>query len=78
MGHVITSFQVSRESACEVSCYLEENCVSWNLGPLQEGKHVCELSDSDHHIHPENLISRVGFMYTGTKQVGRDKSFYKL
>ena len=70
VGHVIRSLEVERESACTVSCYLEVNCVSLNLGPLQDGKHVCELSDSDHHIHPEDLVRRVGFAYKGTKQVG--------
>ena len=69
VGHVIRSLEVERESACTVNCYLEANCVSLNLGPLQDGKHVCELSDSDYHIHPEDLVRRVGFAYKGTKKV---------
>ena len=27
-------------------CYMEPNCVSINLGPLEGGKHKCELNNA--------------------------------
>ena len=27
-------------------CYMEPNCVSINVGPLEEGKHKCELNSA--------------------------------
>ena len=27
-------------------CYMEPNCVSINLGPLEKGKHKCELNNA--------------------------------
>ena len=72
-GHTIRKLKVEAESSCKLSCYFEANCVSFNTGPLQDGKHVCELSDSDHHIHPQDLISREGYVYWPTKQVTSNK-----
>ena len=73
IGHIIRNLTVEAESLCKLSCYLEAICVSFNTGPLQDGKHACELSDSDHHIHPEDLIRREGYVYWPTKQVTSSK-----
>ena len=27
-------------------CYMEPNCVSINIGPLERGKHKCELNNA--------------------------------
>ncbi len=62
--HVITSVMVKRVSSCLAHCYVEENCVSYNLGPkLVDDTHKCELSNSDHLLHPEDLVGRDGFIY---------------
>jgi len=44
-GHVIRSEDVPNEGSCRVLCYMEPNCVSINVGPLQGGKHKCELNN---------------------------------
>jgi len=39
------------------------------MGPPTEGKFTCELSDSDHMKHPEDLKKREGFLYIGTEVI---------
>ncbi|XP_078352336.1 putative skeletal organic matrix protein 5 [Oculina patagonica] len=46
---------------------MESRCVSINIGPPINDRVVCELSDSDHSLHPEDLKPRAGFTYTGTE-----------
>ena len=41
--------------------------MSVNSGPPINDKVVCELSDSDHMQHPEDLKSRCGWIYRGTE-----------
>ena len=65
--HVIQSTLVDNNDQCKVNCYVEESCLSYNLGMLRSGdKFICELSDSDHYQHPEHMVSRKGFSYHPT------------
>ncbi|XP_068682535.1 sushi, von Willebrand factor type A, EGF and pentraxin domain-containing protein 1-like isoform X2 [Montipora foliosa] len=49
---------------CQMKCYLEQTCLSYNLGTMGSGdKFVCELSVSDHYQHPEDLVFKKGFSY---------------
>jgi len=41
--------------------------VSVNIGPLINNKVVCELSNSDHMQHPEDLKPRHGWTFRGTE-----------
>ncbi|KAL9970863.1 hypothetical protein ACROYT_G023315 [Oculina patagonica] len=63
VGHVIKSMLVKSEIGCEANCFKEDNCMSMNLGQLEDGKHVCELSSSDHDLHPEDLKHQMEFIY---------------
>ena len=45
-GHVIRNEDVPNEGSCRVLCYMEPNCVAINVGPLQGGKHKCELNNA--------------------------------
>ena len=45
-NHVISSAEVPSEGSCRLMCYMEPNCVSINLGPLEGGKHKCELNNA--------------------------------
>ena len=60
---MIKSLQVNSADGCEVNCFINDDCVSVNIGPLEDGKHVCELSSSDHNIHPEDLKDQIYFIY---------------
>ena len=46
---------------------MQSRCVSYNIGPPINDKVICELSDSDHYLHPDDLKPRPGFTYTGTE-----------
>ena len=45
-NHVIRTEVVPNEGTCRVLCYMEPNCVSINLGPLEGGKYKCELNNA--------------------------------
>ena len=60
---MIKSLHVSSADGCEVNCFTEDDCVSVNIGPLEDGKHVCELSSSYHDVHPEDLKDQIDFIY---------------
>ena len=67
VGHVIKTLQVKDDDQCELKCYWEPQCVSYNLGPPQVIGHMCELSKSDHLRHPGDLVARPGYAYTGSE-----------
>ena len=41
--------------------------MSINFGTWPDGVYLCELSDSDHNLHPGDLKQRVGFFYGPTE-----------
>ena len=62
--HVIRSALVDNNDFCQMKCYVEQTCLSYNLGSIESGnKFVCELSDSDHYQHPEDLVFKKGFSH---------------
>ena len=67
IGHVFKTMEIKAASACEVNCYMENNCISYNIKPLPDGKYLCELSDSDDVAHPLNMRYREGAMYKSFK-----------
>ena len=53
---------------CRHMCLMESTCVSVNIGsPDKGGFRLCQLSDSDHIKHPEDLKPRKGFLYWATE-----------
>ena len=40
--------------------------MSINFGLGANGKYLCELSSSDHELHPQDLKHRSGFIYGPT------------
>ena len=68
-GHVITTVQVETVAQCEVRCFQEPNCLSYNLGPYQTYEHTCELSNSDRVLHPNDLVPSPGYTYSGTEVI---------
>jgi len=69
-GHVLKTFTVQKKSTCEIRCFAEHSCMSYNIGPTHEdGSYVCELSNSDHKMHPEALGHRNGFTYRATEVI---------
>ncbi|KAL9953934.1 hypothetical protein ACROYT_G041410 [Oculina patagonica] len=68
-GHVIKniSLSVGMRSSCRGRCTMESNCVSFNIGSPINDQVMCQLSDSDHTRHPEDLKPREGITYRGTE-----------
>ena len=69
-GHVISNHSEELNLDCQDQCALARECVSYNIGPKINNKMACELSNSDHLQHPEDLKPRKDWIYRGT-QVGR-------
>ncbi|KAL9973367.1 hypothetical protein ACROYT_G019818 [Oculina patagonica] len=67
VGHVIKTVQVKTDDHCQFRCYREHQCLSYNLGPYQAYGHTCELSNSDHILHPDDLIPTTGYIYRGSE-----------
>ena len=68
-GHVIKKLYLplNVRNPCRSHCVMERRCVSINTGLVKNNKVICELSDSDHFSHSEDLKLRPGFTYTGTE-----------
>lgn len=74
-NHVFKTIFAVDEEICRLNCYLESKCISYNFDPsLVNNKHRCELSDSDHRLHPEDLQPENDFIYCTSKVSG----FYLL
>ena len=55
------------KDVCQLKCVAHDYCVSYNLGPLVNGRHLCEISRSDEIKDPRDMETREGFVYQGTK-----------
>ena len=63
-NHVIRSEEVPNERTWRVLCYMEPNCVSINLGPLEGGKYKCELNNAtDENQFTVFLVDKPYFTY---------------
>lgn len=62
-GHVIKTSLVSGLQQCIKSC-LQGFCKSSNFDFV---KKTCELNDADRFDHPDDLVQREGFSYSGWK-----------
>ena len=69
MGHVIKNItlHVGMRHSCRGKCVIDNSCASFNIGPSINDQVLCQLSDSDHVRHPEDLKPRDEFTYTGTE-----------
>ena len=68
MNKLLKILKLQTESMCEVKCFKEHSCMSYNLGSWDEdGAYRCELSDSDHVTHPEALVRQNGVTYRPTE-----------
>ena len=78
ISHVIKSEWVLKEKNCQIYCYLEANCVSYNYGPAEAELYLCELSDKNHlQVSSDQLEERQGFMYRPITPVSKLKQRYQ-
>ena len=69
-GHVIKNISLSggmHEVTCRDRCIMEGTCVSFNIGLPTNDTVICQLSDSDHTLHPSDLKLQAGFTYRGAE-----------
>jgi len=65
-GHVIETTNIidtGVELTCSAKCFIKNQCVSYNMGPVEGGIRTCELSAADHWMRPGFLVSKEGFEY---------------
>ena len=67
VNQVIKNISVGSPDVCEIECYLDNRCLSYNHGDQSGGRSLCELSDSDHKQHPSDLQERLGYIYLVTE-----------
>ena len=67
MEHVIRTEQVWDKDLCELRCYLEHNCVSFNFKVKMnaEGTFSCELNNATHLEQNGQFISTKDYDYQG-------------
>ena len=63
-GHVIARINVPDEDICQLNCYHNDDCVSYNFGPSEAGDDICELNNSTDRRH---LKRTEHFVFRGTE-----------
>lgn len=67
--HTFLNLSIGASKSCETECLYQRECVAINIGPPINDMRVCELCNSDHIQHPNDLKPRESWTYKGT-QVG--------
>ena len=66
-NHVIRTIDVMNEDFCEMQCYLEPNCVSYNF--KNNGEHKCDLNNATYgdNEHSGDLAENENYVYRGAE-----------
>ena len=67
MNHVIGVHDVTMIDLCDMLCYMEHNCASYNLRRSEAEGHKCELNDATHEGNENDLEENWNYVYRGTK-----------
>ena len=70
LNHTIKIIDVLDMDLCELMCYQEPNCVSFNFRKNPENgevKHRCELNNSTHLEHDSEFNDDPSYFYRGAK-----------
>ena len=68
INHLIRTVESPVQDFCSALCYMEPNCVSYKE-LVASGSPVitkCELNNSTHNEHPQDLKSWTNYIYKGT------------
>ena len=64
INHVISSVKLPNQDMCELSCYREPNCVSYNYGPMQSEKPWCDLNNRTHlQVSADDFATKEDYTY---------------
>ena len=71
INHVIRTIESVEMEFCGALCFLENNCVSFNeeLTSKSTAGTKCELNNSTHQEHPDDLKPWKNYTYRGVKVV---------
>ena len=64
---MIRTIDVSNEDICQLKCYMEPNCVSYNFN---NGEHKCDLNNATYehgNEHSEDLAEDGNYVYRGAE-----------
>ena len=78
INHVIRTIDSVQEDFCGSLCFMEHNCVSYNVEMIS-GSPVarkCELNNSTHKEHPEDLKQFDNSIYRGTEVILFNPKFF--
>ena len=69
INHVIQTIESVQEDFCGSLCFMEHNCVSYNVEIISGSSEArkCELNNSTHKEHPGDLQKFNNFIYRGTE-----------
>ena len=70
VNHIIENKSVNNLDDCELTCYLNENCVSLNFKKDPDDDksvHICELNNATHLKYESDLTTDAKFYYRGSK-----------
>ncbi len=75
MNHVIRTVESVFKEFCGALCFMEPNCVSYNMEVISGSPSVtkCELNNSTHNEHPEDLKQWQNYIYRGSEVILRNK-----
>ena len=63
-NHLIRAMHVPEKDICEIGCYQEPNCVSYNFGPEHSDTPTCELNNRNRQqVSSSDFVSRNGYVY---------------
>ena len=71
-NHLIRTIDVINEDICQLKCYQEPNCVSYNFKKIADtgGKHKCDLNNATyehHNKHSGDLAKNESYVYRGAE-----------
>ena len=65
---MIRNAYVMDKEFCGALCFMDYNCVSYNVMTTSEiGEHNCELNNASHDEHDEDLEENSNYEYHGAK-----------
>ena len=68
INHIIRTVESLVQDSCSTLCYMEPNCVSYNEVVVSSPPSItkCELNNSTHNEHPQDLKPWPNYSYGGT------------
>ncbi|KAK3739922.1 hypothetical protein QZH41_004933 [Actinostola sp. cb2023] len=60
VNHTLKTETATNDGHCESKCFMDDRCISYSF---DERLRICNLSDSDHIMHPEHLVDTPNAIY---------------